>query len=181
MREQGFQVKGGRALSIFTRKLAGFAAMAGLAVAPVQASIPPSIAVDVISSDRHAQATMRGLVEIISAYDNFQRADSHLGAPVRDCLGKPDMEACARAAVRAVPVRPNAPPALVIVTPGENNVYRLTCIGAGEKASKPEAQSITIDMKEAMFAAPEVRFPLQHKALGCIWSAAAEAGGIIKD
>lgn len=176
----GFHEFGGQALKTFAPRLAGYAALSALVAAPAQASIPPSIAVDVMSTDRDAQATMRGLVEIISAYNNFQRADSNLGWRVRDCLGKPDLEACARAAVRAAPVRPNEPPALVIVTPGENDVYRLTCIGAGEKASKAEAQSVSIDMKEALFAAPEVRFPLQHKALGCIWSAAAEADGIIK-
>jgi hypothetical protein len=166
-------------LNKLERRLVGLFSLLALA-APAHASIPPPLAVRVISSDRHAEITMRGLIEIISAYDNFQRADSDLGPSVRDCLGKADTEACARAEMRKVPVRPDAPPALVIVSPGKDDVYRLTCVGAGATPSKAEAQHVSIDMKKALFAAPKIRFPIQHKALGCIWSAAAEANGIIK-
>lgn len=146
-----------------------------LAAAPAQASIPPWIAVRVVSTDRHAEVTTLGLVEMISAYDNFQKAQSELGREVRDCLGKPGAEACARSEVRKVPVKPSEPPALVIVERVKGDTYRLTCVGAGEKASKPEAQHIVVDMKKAFFGAREVRFPLQYEALGCIRSAADEA------
>lgn len=162
-------------------KVAVGAAM--LAQSPgVIASIPPTIAVKVVSSDRGTQATSRAIVELLAAYDNFHWEESRISAPgVLHCFKtRGDAESCARQIVRQGPIVLRSPPVLIIARPAGVGRIGWTCIGAGEKPVRPGAQSITLDVG-AIFAGPTARRQIaQRRALQCVWAAAAEAGGVVR-
>src|SRR4051794_32238978 len=60
-----------------------------------EASIPPPIAVKVVSVDLRTEAVSKAAVELLSAYDNFQWAQSTISrGGVIDCLEESNAEAC---------------------------------------------------------------------------------------
>src|SRR4051812_40258786 len=76
------------------------------------ASIPPPIAVKVVSADLRTEAVSRAVVEILSTYDNFQWAESRISrGRLIDCLGNPNAEAC----VRSLTAQSSSPPPAVVL------------------------------------------------------------------
>jgi hypothetical protein len=145
-----------------------------------EASIPPPIAVKVVSVDLRTEAVSKAAVELLSAYDNFQWAQSTISrGGLIDCVKGQNAEAC----IRGLAARsPSPPPAVVLAEPGKGDVVKWTCLGGGSSPGPQPGQRITVDMKAALFGAAAQRKVLQAKLLRCIRLAAAEAhSGISAD
>ena len=161
-------------------------ALAALAVsvaAPLAASIPVSLRLTLLSADRHDEALNRGFLAMLEEYDAFVA----VGDPVpfaRDvlsrCLGRADSAACTRATIVAQPVDRDQPPVVVIVTRAGRDRYRWQCFGTADQPWSPARQDITLDLKQALFGTPEVRFQARRRAVDCIMAAASEANGRVR-
>lgn len=158
------------------------AAVVGVAVAnAAHASIPPRIAVKVVSEDRETEARTRALVEVLSTFDNFLWVESYVGrGAVLDCLRKTDADNCARALIRSSGAPAGAPTAILIVRERNGADVELQCLGSGKTAPDQDKQRATIDLQFALFGSPELRANLRRSALQCLWSAAAEDATTIK-
>ena len=151
-----------------------------IGVTDAGASIPPPIAVKVVSVDLRTEAVSKAAVELLSAYDNFQWAQSTISrGGLINCVEGQNAEAC----IRGLAARsPSPPPAVVLAEPRKGDVVSWTCLGAGSSPASQPGQRIAVDMKAALFGGADQRKALQAKLLRCIWLAAAEAhSGISAD
>ena len=149
-------------------------------VSHARASIPLPIAVKVVSADLRTEAISKATVELLSAYDNFQWAQSSISrGDLINCLESPNAVACVRDLAR----RSAAPaPAVVLAKAANGNLVEWTCVGAGSSSALQPEQQISVDMKAAMFGTASERTVLQRKLVRCIWLAATEAhSGISAD
>jgi len=162
--------------------LAAAALLAGLITQPASASIPPLIAPVVLSSDKSAAAITHAYLEFLTRNGHFVIVDAPLaGWEAAACLGGKGMAtSCLRQKIREKPVDKQAQPVALLVARAEGDSYRWTCVGAGEQAGDIARQSILIDPKEGMFGDGPARADMHKKAVGCLFSAAAEAEGVIR-
>lgn len=153
---------------------------AGL-TSPARAFIPPTIAVKVVSPDLETEARTAALVEILTHYDHFQWGNSYVSrGRVLDCLSETEADECLRNLIRDPANTARVPSVLVTARPKGENEVELRCLGSGKKPPKPDKQVVTISLQEAFFGNAKTRRTLRDRALGCIWSAAAEDGTSIK-
>ena len=155
-----------------------------LAVVPVAAaaSIPPSLALLVVSDDPHAEALSLAYVEYLIANENFLDADSTLPRwQIADCLKRAgDLVSCVAAQIAAKPIDKRAPPVVVVVQPIDGDVYRWRCVGADPTRQGKTAKSVSIDLQKALFGTREARIAQRTAAMGCLFGAGAEADGVIR-
>lgn len=154
------------------------AALGGALVAAgaAHASIPPSYKVLVVSDVLETTAVSRGLVEVLSALDAFQWAQSDVRArDVEGCLGdEAGAEACVRAAMAKYPADGRQPPVVVVARAGADGRMRWRCIGTGAKPSDAARRDVTFDARLALFGSQDQRMAERRKAAGCIDEAANE-------
>lgn len=146
-----------------------------------RASIPPALSLLVLSDEPHAEALSRAYVEFLSTGGNFLVA----GPPVprraaAQCLGKAgDVVSCVAQKVAAGPIDRRAPPVVVVVRPEKGGVFWL-CVGSDPKKIGKTSKRVSIDLQAALFGTPPSRAAQRTIALGCLFGAAAEAEGIIR-
>ena len=170
-------------LRTLRRTAHAIAALAILAAAPLAASMPVSLRLTLMSVDRHDEALNRGFIAMLEDYEAFLLAGDPLPF-ARDalshCLKLVEKAACTRNAIVPQAVDRDQPPVVVIVTAVTNDRHRWQCFGAGDQAWSPARQDITLDLEQAMFGTPEVRFQARRRAVDCIMAAASEAKGRVR-
>lgn len=149
--------------------------------AAASASIPPSLSLLVVSDDPLTEAQGRAYIEFLVAGDNFLVA----GPPVprraaAECLGKAgDVVSCVAEKLAARPIDKRAPPVVVLARPASGGVSWL-CIGSDPKKVGKTSKRVSIDLQAALFGTGPARAAQRAVALGCLFGAAAEAEGIIR-
>ena len=161
----------------------GCAAAAALILCPavLQASIPPSLTLLVLSEDPRTEALSRAYVEFLVAGGNFLVAESRM--PRRDaaeCVGKAsDVMTCVARAVVAGGVDKRAPPVVLVSRPAKDGVHWL-CVGSDPQKVGKTSKRVSIDLQSALFGTAESRAAQRTLAIGCLFGAAAESEGIIR-
>jgi hypothetical protein len=149
--------------------------------AAASASIPPSLSLLVVSDDPLTEAQGRAYVEFLVAGQNFLVA----GPPVprraaAECLGKAgDVVSCVAEKVAARPIDKRSPPVVVVARPESGGVSWL-CVGSDPKKVGKTSKRVSIDLQAALFGTGPARAAQRTLALGCLFGAAAEAEGIIR-
>jgi hypothetical protein len=145
-------------------------------IAPAAALMPPpvSVPVIVIANDPEAQAVGEAFVTLLREHGWFGTAPSRIGrAPFVRCLARKDEQAaCVR---KSEDWKKDGQAAVIILAHGIP-VQTWTCVGVAAAAAQPERQSITIDLRKAIFGPAEERLELRNKAAGCIMAAGSESG-----
>jgi hypothetical protein len=164
--------------------LAGVAvAAAALLLHPAasRASIPPSLSLLILSDDPHTEALSRSYVEFLVAGENFLVAGPPMPRrTVAECLGRAgDVVSCIAGKVAASPMDGRAPPVVVLARPAKGGISWL-CVGSDPKNVGKTSKRVTIDLQAALFGTGELRAAQRAVALGCLFGAAAEAQGIIR-
>lgn len=157
-------------LLTLTLGLAGFlAAPAGALMPP-----PPSVPVVVIASDPEAQASGEALLTVLREHGWFADSNVSIGRDAfSDCLARKDAKAaCVR---KSAGWKKDGQAAVVILADG-TPVQKWTCVGVAEAPATPDRQTVSIDLREAMFGDQKTRFELRNKAAACIMAAASESG-----
>ncbi|HEX8215533.1 MAG TPA: hypothetical protein VF582_08700 [Allosphingosinicella sp.] len=146
-----------------------------------RASIPPSLSLLVLSDDPHTEALSRSYVEFLVAGENFLVAGRPLSRRTAvECLGKAgDVVSCIAEKLAASPKDGRAPPVVVIARPVKGGISWL-CVGSDPKKVGKTSKRVTIDLQAALFGTGELRAAQRAVALGCLFGAAAEAQGIIR-
>lgn len=170
----------GRAVSL-VRVVGAAAAALLLHPAASRASIPPSLSLLVVSDDPRTEALSRSYVEFLVAGENFLAA----GPPVprraaAECLGTAgDVVSCVAGKVAASPMDRRAPPVVVVARPTKEGVFWL-CVGSDPTKVGKTGKRVIVDLQAALFGNAESRVAQRTIALGCLFGAAAEAEGIIR-
>lgn len=153
------------------------AAAALAAPSALQASIPPSYKVLVVSADREHEAASRALVEAMSALGAFARATPDVyRSDVAACLDKGDaMAACVRAAVAARPVNRREPPVVIVAEPVDGHRSRWRCLGSGAAPAQDYPGEASVDLRAAIFGDEPARTDNRRAAMQCIYAAASES------
>ena len=142
------------------------------------ASIPPPLALLVLSEDPATEAITVAYAALLTASANFIPADAPVARwQLQACL-KQDAEAagCIAQALAARPGR--VQPVVLLSTRRRDDVYEWRCVGA-DPARSQARRRISIDLREAMFGTPTARAAARDAALGCLFDAAADAEGRI--
>lgn len=72
------------------------------------------------------------------------------------------------------PSAPHLAPHVILLVQGDAHQAKLTCVGALGEPSKPDAQSIEIDIQAALFASREERRVQRQAIVQCLLATAAE-------
>jgi len=154
--------------------------LAGLAVLipPTSAAAllppPPAVPVTVIAHESEDQAAGEAFLTLLREHGWFANAASSIEREAfRNCMtGKGKQAACIR---KAGGWKKNGRAAVVVLASG-TPVQNWTCIGVAAAASAPDRQTVSIDLREAMFGTPKQRLELRNQASACIMAAASESG-----
>lgn len=153
-----------------------------LVPAATGASIPPPMSLLVISQDREVQALNRAYVQKLIEGANFLMTDSIVQRPeVAACLMVGDgLVDCVRAKMTARAINRQAPPVVVIVTKGKGDIHHWRCVGVNSAKAGTHSQTVALNLKAAFFGKDKMKEAMRSNAMGCLFSAATEAEGIIR-
>ena len=146
-----------------------------ISVAPAAAMPPPvPVAVTVIADDPEVQAAGESFLTLLREHGWIGHAAAKIEREtLQDCVRRPtDQAACVR---EAHEWKKEGRPGVVILAVG-NPVQHWTCIGVAKAAATPASQTVSIDLREAMFGSPKQRLDLRNKAAACIMAAGSESG-----
>ena len=166
----GGSERGQMRLLILTVGLAGcLAAPAGALMPP-----PPSVPVVVIAGNPEVQASGEALLTVLREHGWFAVSPISIARDAfSDCLARKDAQAaCVR---KTAGWKKDGQAAVVILAEGAP-VQNWTCVGVGEAPAAADRQTVSIDLREAMFGDQKTRFELRNKAAACVMAAASESG-----
>lgn len=152
------------------------AAMALSLAGAAGAMIPPSYKVLVVAPDEETEASSRALVEAMTTFNAFFKAESDFRrSEIEGCLTATDLAACVHGKVAARPVDDRARPVIIIARPVKPGVSTWTCFGSGANAKAPPSGTVEIDLSAALFGPDKARTANRRKAMDCIYAAETES------